>query len=519
MMIPHHKTTSKPVASLTSPPLFDALARSSALLRRRLVGVLLTVIAVSLLFHHQAAVLKSWHLFRIPFTKSYFDFTTLCLTLLMFTASVQCNFRDFRHLVGSPRAAVAGLVLHYFVVPILAVACSSVAVSVFDGDAAVQIRIGLVFIALMPVALTAAVWVRANSGNVPLLLALVVITTAAALLTVPFYVRVLPGMGGGHVVVPVAEMIKQVIVSITIPMLAGMTVNQHFPKFVARWQPAFSLLGMVSLLASSGSNVGAAAPMIAAHSSLLAAAAMATLFVSAVSYGLGLVVARRLGLTREDALCLTFSSGMKNPAAAMVIGAASFPTMPLVPVPAALCSIVQHLIAGFLTKSFETEKNELLGPALGRSPVDLEDHLVKVFREHGRRDPDLALVIFELEKPKGGKPAAKQTIASVRRMVRTDDFVCVLPPNGFAIALPRTDAAGAMKVGEKIARLVAQTSQARAVRWGFAKSETEETRTVAQFMREARDAARNRRLSLPDNQLEESCTRSPSFLATESAPK
>ena len=45
-----------------------------------------------------------------------------------------------------------------------------------------------------------------------------------------------------------------------------------------------------------------------------------TLFVAGIGYALGLILARRLNLRREDALCLTFASGMKNPAAAMVIG-------------------------------------------------------------------------------------------------------------------------------------------------------------------------------------------------------
>ena len=480
------------IAPLPSP-LLKALTSVSAGLRRRMVGVLLSVLAFSLLFHEHAAALKAWHLFQIPGTTSYFDFPTLALTLLMFTSSVQCKFADFRHLLDSPKAAVAGLVLHYVVVPAFALGCASVAVGVFDGEAARQIRLGLVFVALMPVALTASVWVRANAGNIPLLLAMVVITTGAAIVTVPLYVRLLPGMGAEHVVVPVTEMVKQLVVSITMPLLFGMFVQGRWPAFVTRWQPAFSLLGMLSLFASSGANVGAAAPMIAKHSSLLAAAAVVTLLVSGMGYALGMLLAKKLKLSREDAICLTFGSGMKNPAAAMVIGAASFPLMPLVPVPAAITSIAQHVIAAFLTRSFEEAKaNEdaRAVPKEARLPIGEDTHALErfvtaAFEASGRRDAELTLIVFVLDEEAS---ASRSMLARIAASGRGNDFVCGLSHRGIGVVLSRSAPAGVNKVVDDVERIVSErtgASACRVRRWGVATTSAEETRSATQFIRAA----------------------------------
>ena len=54
---------------------------------------------------------------------------------------------------------------------------------------------------------------------------------------------------------------------------------------------------------------------------------------------------RLAGLRRGQQVTCEFSSGMRSNGTALVVGLASFPSLPLVTVPAAIYIIFQHLVA------------------------------------------------------------------------------------------------------------------------------------------------------------------------------
>lgn len=442
------------MTTLAPPPADSPMGRLAAFngaLRRRFVGMILAVLALSLVFHPYAAFFKTLRLFDVPGTSVHYDMPTLAMTMLMLSASINCKVADFRYVLETPRAAATSLVVHYVVGPALMILASTLAMSPFQGEEAAQIRIGLVFIAISPVALTSALWVKVNAGNVSLLLATVAVTTALALVSIPVTMGLLPGLSTG-VKVPLGDMTKQLLLAVTLPLVVGIALRTKRPAFVGAYQPIFALLGTLGLYISVAGGVGAAAPKLAAQgASLLLVTAAVTVVITALGFVIGLVAARRMRLTQVEAIALTFSGGMRNGAAAMMVGAATFPTLPLVTLPGAFCIIAQQILAGYVTKTLESPNATLLGPATGVDEEALAEHLAAIYESHGQRDPGLSMLVFQVHTVDGAAASlTMQDIAAFRRVLRVSDFVCRLPPDRFAVVVRHVPAETLPDIARKV---------------------------------------------------------------------
>jgi predicted Na+-dependent transporter len=340
-------------------------------LLKQYVGVLLVMIGVSLLFPGAAIALRSWKLISVPHTRWSYDFPSFVLTLMILAASMNCSLSDFRQLGGNPRPGLASLAMIYAVIPAFTAVVGLLLSTLFRGDTAAQVRIGLLLIALVPVANTACMWAQQAEGNMALLLSLIALSSGLVTVALPLYLKIL-AEGNAGFGMPSSTLIACEITSVTIPLLAGLLLKMKFPGFARKCQPFFSLLGCAGAIASIASNSAALVPKLLLDGSVFAGIVAVTLFYNLAAFALSIALSRFLKLNREDTVVLVFGASMRSTANSVVVGIKGFPQMPLVTAPATIYSISQHVIASHVVKLMAKRRSAVEFDVLPDVPVSFD---------------------------------------------------------------------------------------------------------------------------------------------------
>lgn len=426
------------------------VVRLNAAFKVHFVGVLLFGVVLGAGFPSLGLALKDTTFFRIPGTGWSYDFPNLALGLMMLSAIMGCEIRDFKKVARRPRPAVLSLIVIYGVIPAIAAVTGLLWVRL-TGEENVQILVGLMLSALMPVAMTSALWVRLSAGNVPLLLSLITVTTGLSVASVPVYLRALLGVSGAGVEVPTDSIIQQLVISVTAPLVLGLSLRHVLPKVVTKLQDGVTMFANLALWLVVVANVAVAAPHVRNDAKGFVAAVVLAVMLNAISYGVGLFAARAMHLSHEDSLTLIFGSGMRSNSTGLMLGLKGFPTMPLVSVPAAVYMISQHLMAAFIARKLDRPGSRLLGTTVAVERRSLEAYLGRALPE--RHATGFALVVMHLFRDGGIAPKELERITRLmRRRVRDSDFVCILGEDSFGLVLTQASQQGVPIVLDRLTR-------------------------------------------------------------------
>jgi predicted Na+-dependent transporter len=274
------------------------------------------------------------------------DASSISLFLMMISAAIQCTVGALRGIVERPKALLVCLTQYFLVLPLGCWLVGHLCVPLLGRAVGEPIQVGLDLVILMPVAATSSVWVRDTKGDLELLVSLVVLTMSLGTLSAPIYLYEMTGLATNSIVIAPWVILRQLIIGVVVPLAIGLVLNRVLRPWIARVIPYFSLLGTAGLFAAVYLNVGTAAPLVK-HLPLqqVATAVLIVLAVNMANFLLGSIVGRIAGLPPASQVTCEFSSGMRSNGTALVVGLASFPSAPLVTVPAAIYIIFQHLLA------------------------------------------------------------------------------------------------------------------------------------------------------------------------------
>lgn len=277
------------------------------------------------------------------------DASGVSLFLMMLSAAIQCSFGAFRSVVARPKPLLICLTMFFVVLPASCWALGQMCIPLLGKELGEPIQIGLDLVMLMPVAATASIWVRDTKGDLQLLVSLVVITMSVGTLMAPTYLYYMSGLTANSIVIPRMLILRQLMIGVLLPLVVGLVLNKVLRSRLKRVQPYFAFAGNVGLFMAVFLNVGTASPLLRNLSlRQIACAILIVLAVNVANFILGSIVGRVAGLPRDHQVSCEFSSGMRSNGTALVVGLASFPSTPLVTVPAAIYIIFQHLIAGIV---------------------------------------------------------------------------------------------------------------------------------------------------------------------------
>lgn len=275
------------------------------------------------------------------------DASGVSLFLMMLSAAINCSFGAFRGVLARPRALGACLLQYFIILPASCWMLGQLCVPLLGPALGEPIQIGLDLVIMMPVAATSAIWVRDTKGDLQLLVSLVVLTMSMSTLVAPTYLYYMSGLTANSITIPRLMILHQLAIGVLLPLVLGVALNKILRKRLPKVQPYFAFGGNVGLFMAVFLNVGVASPLLRKLSlAHIALAVLIILSVNVVNFLLGHVVGRVVRLPRNTQVTCEFSSGMRSNGTALVVGLASFPTAPLVTVPAAIYIIFQHLLAG-----------------------------------------------------------------------------------------------------------------------------------------------------------------------------
>jgi predicted Na+-dependent transporter len=181
-------------------------------------------------------------------------------------------------------------------------------------------------------------------------------------LTAPAYLYYMNGLTANTMKISPLLIFHQLMIGVLIPLVVGMALNRILRGRLSRVQPYFTFMGSFGLFMAVYLNVGTAAPLLRHLSfSQIGWAMLIVLAVNLTNFSLGALIGRMFGLGRAHQVTTEFSSGMRSNGTALVVGLASFPTTPLVTVPAAIYIIFQHLVASVVRKRLVARYAEIEG--------------------------------------------------------------------------------------------------------------------------------------------------------------
>ncbi|WP_319824493.1 bile acid:sodium symporter family protein [Thalassovita sp.] len=263
----------------------------------------------------------------------------LSLAFIMFSLGYGLTFADFGRVLMMPRAVMVGIIMQVGALPVVAYLLLLVL------DLPPALAFGVMLLAFCPGGVSSNILTKMAGGNVALSITLTAVVSLMAVVTVPVLVSLAAGqfLGAAAPAIDVTGIALSMFAITAIPVLLGLLLRYVFSDFADRTEPAVSALAVVlfvvivvAALATNWdlftANIGSLGPVL--------------IVLNAVLLLLGVLVARALGLSGGDGLCISVEMGVQNAAlgitvAGLVAGTGGIPEFA---VPAALYGITMYVV-------------------------------------------------------------------------------------------------------------------------------------------------------------------------------
>ena len=168
----------------------------------------------------------------------------LMLFFVMVGMGLTLTVADFRRVFQKPGGMMAGTVLQWVVMPLIAVGLGRL---LGFYEAYPFIFVGLVLISASPGGVTSNLMTYYAKGDLALSISLTSFSTVLSLALTPFLL-VLYCANVPEVIIPVKLVVQTIVILVLIPLAVGMTVQARWQKFAKKATPFFAILGIIALL-------------------------------------------------------------------------------------------------------------------------------------------------------------------------------------------------------------------------------------------------------------------------------
>lgn len=261
---------------------------------------------------------------------------------MTFQGALNNTLEQLVQVFRKPLTLIAVLTTTLVVMPTLAFLLASL---LFGGN--INIVTGIVLAYSVPVGIVSFMWIGMFSGNGPLGLAIILISTVISPVSIPLTLKVLLGQ---TIQVDVMGMFTDMVFMIALPALAGMLLND----FTHGWghsklSPATAPLSKILLIVIIASNATGASPYVLHMNGERVLAMLFVLLFTTSGFVWGLLLSRVLGSSREDSVTLAFDCGLRNISSGTVIATQYFPGEVVFPV---MCgTLFQQMLAAFFGRA------------------------------------------------------------------------------------------------------------------------------------------------------------------------
>jgi len=261
-------------------------------------------------------------------------YVTTLLTIIMLAMGVTLSLGDFKRVFTRPAPVIAGIVLHYLVMPLAAWVIAKVLRLPPD------LTTGMVLVGSVASGTSSNVMIYLARGDVALSVTISALSTVVGIFATPLLTRLYVD---ASIAVDVHGMLISIVQIVAIPIVVGLVIHHLFTGFVRRIEPILPLVSMVAILLIIAAVVGGTQQSIASVGLVVALGVI-------MHNGLGLLGGywggRLLGF--DEAICRTLAMevGMQNSGLAATLGKLYF--TPLAALPGALFSVWHNLSGSLL---------------------------------------------------------------------------------------------------------------------------------------------------------------------------
>ncbi len=262
---------------------------------------------------------------------------SLLLGLIMFAMGVSLRPADFRRVIVQPGPVLAGLGLHYLIMPLAAFGIARLLGMPPD------LTNGMILVGSVASGTASTVMVYLSDGDVALSVTISAFSTLVGIVATPLLTRFYVA---ADVAVDTLGLLTGIVEIVALPVALGLLVNQLASGLVRRVTPALPLVSILAILLIIGAVVG--------HSQGAIAQVGVLVMVGVVLHnGVGLLGGywggRLLGFDEGVCRTLALEVGMQNSGLAAALGLKYF--SPLAALPGAIFS-VWHNLSGSLIAGF-----------------------------------------------------------------------------------------------------------------------------------------------------------------------
>ena len=262
---------------------------------------------------------------------------TILLSLIMFAMGLTLKLEDFTRVIARPAPVIAGIVLHYLIMPLAA----WIIAKAFHMPP--DLAAGMVLVGSVASGTASTVMVYLARGDVALAVSISTLSTVVGVVATPLLTQLYVS---ADIVVDTWGLLKSILMIVCLPLALGLVVNRLVPGLVKLLTPALPLISMVSIILIISAVVAGSQPSIATVGPMVAIGVI-------LHNGIGLLGgywgARLLGFEESVCRTLALEVGMQNSGLAAALAKIYF--TPLAALPGALFS-VWHNLSGSLLAGF-----------------------------------------------------------------------------------------------------------------------------------------------------------------------
>lgn len=263
----------------------------------------------------------------------------LSLAVIMFSLGYGLTFADFGRVLSMPRAVFLGVALQVLAVPAVAF------VALMFVDLPPTLAFGVMLLSFCPGGVTSNILTKLAGGTVALSITLTAVVSLLSVLTVPILVAwaATRFLGSAAPEINVSAIAISMFAITAVPVILGLLVRFVASDFAARTERRVSLVALVLFVVIVAAALATNWDLFVEHFGTLGPVLMG-LNVSLLI--LGVLVARILGLSGSDGLCISIEMGVQNAALGIAVAGLIAQTggIPEFAVPAALYGITMYIV-------------------------------------------------------------------------------------------------------------------------------------------------------------------------------
>ncbi|WP_144636852.1 bile acid:sodium symporter family protein [Bordetella genomosp. 13] len=300
------------------------------------------------------ALLISAAAYFVPTTfRPLLPYVEYLLMLVMLGMGATLTFADFRRVVKQPAPVIAGIVIHYLVMPLAAFLVARLL------DMPPELTVGMILVGSVASGTSSTVMVYLSGGDVALSVTIGALSTLVGVIATPLLTLLYVDAA---VPVNTLGLLLSILKIVVLPVALGLLLNHFVRPLVRAVEGALPLVSVLAIMAIL-------AAVVAASQASIASVGPIVLLGVILHNGLGLLGGYWGGrlLRFDESVCRTLALevGMQNSGLAAALANAYF--TPLAALPGAIFS-VWHNISGSLIAAFWASRPPKDGVKLQERP-------------------------------------------------------------------------------------------------------------------------------------------------------